>query len=217
MAPIIERGWLYIAQPPLYRVVEGKKEYYLKDDEELDKFLLKRIAKNLSLKPAPSDPEPFFATLCKMEKHLLALAKKTYPPEVVLLLLTLGYVSLVNLEKEEDVEKLSQEVVKRSFKISKVKPSSYNPKYYEFHLLSEKEGISFCKVGPELILEKDYRDLVKLFEGLKPYINQDLKVKFKDEERIFQGFPFCLFDMLNFLREEARKGLYIQRYKAWVR
>jgi DNA gyrase subunit B len=213
MAPIIERGWLYIAQPPLYRVVEGKKEYYLKYDEELDKFLLKRIAKNLSLKPALSDPEPFFATLYKMEKHLLALAKKNYPPEVVLLLLTLGYVSLVNLEKEEDVEKLSQEVVKRSFKISKVKPSRDNPKYYEFNLLSEKEGISFCKVGPVLILEKDYRELVKLFEGLKPYLSQDLRVKFKDEERIFQGFPFSLFDMLNFLREEARKGLYIQRYK----
>ncbi len=221
MTPIIERGWLYIAQPPLYRVVDGKKEYYLKDDEELDKFLLKRIKKNLSLAlvnkdglaKAISDPEGFFTTLCRLEKHLLALAKKAYPPEVVLLLLDLGYVSLVNFEREEDVEKLSKEVINRSFKISKIKPSTSNPRHYEFHLLSDKEGISFCKIGPELILDKDYRELVKLFDPLKPYLDQDLKVKYKDNEAKFQAFPFCMFEMLNFLREEARKGLYIQRYK----
>ena len=40
MAAIIDKGFLYIAQPPLYKVAEGKKETYLKDEKEMSKFLL---------------------------------------------------------------------------------------------------------------------------------------------------------------------------------
>ena len=49
---IIERGYLYIAQPPLYRVKKGKKELYLKNEGALDEFLLESAAENLKLRPA---------------------------------------------------------------------------------------------------------------------------------------------------------------------
>ncbi len=40
LRPIIEKGYLYIAQPPLYRYKKGKKEVYLKDDKALKEFLI---------------------------------------------------------------------------------------------------------------------------------------------------------------------------------
>jgi len=43
LTPLIENGHLYIALPPLYRVRKGKKDYYLKDDEELEKFLKEEV------------------------------------------------------------------------------------------------------------------------------------------------------------------------------
>ncbi|HVZ88027.1 MAG TPA: DNA topoisomerase (ATP-hydrolyzing) subunit B [Polyangia bacterium] len=47
---IVEHGYLYIAQPPLYRVKKGKKELYLKNEQALEDFLLESAAENLSLR-----------------------------------------------------------------------------------------------------------------------------------------------------------------------
>ncbi len=49
MAEVIEQGYLYIAQPPLYRVRLGKEDRYLKDEEEMDRFLLERAADQVQL------------------------------------------------------------------------------------------------------------------------------------------------------------------------
>ena len=49
---IVERGYLYIAQPPLYRVKKGKKELYLKNEQALEDFLLESAAENLKLRSA---------------------------------------------------------------------------------------------------------------------------------------------------------------------
>ena len=49
MPELIERGHLYIAQPPLYKIKKGKKELYIKDDRELDKHLLHSVADDYTI------------------------------------------------------------------------------------------------------------------------------------------------------------------------
>src|SRR5664280_2054437 len=55
MRTAIERGYLYIAQPPLFRAVEGKKEVFLKDEKEYARFLLARIGDDRALTAEPSE------------------------------------------------------------------------------------------------------------------------------------------------------------------
>ncbi|MFN3921142.1 MAG: DNA topoisomerase (ATP-hydrolyzing) subunit B [Caldimicrobium sp.] len=221
MPELIERGWLYIAQPPLYRIVEGKKDIYIKNDEELERTLLKRILSHLKVKILKNgkvyrevkEPISFFQNLFQLEKSLLSLLKKNYPPKVVLLLFKRGFHALTDFEEEKRVEELSQSAKELGFKISKVRNSSYNPKYYEFFLSSEKESFIYCRIGPEIIFEKAYREAYTLFEKLKEFEDCDLEIKLRDMIKIFPNFWIHLSEILSFLREEGIKGLYIQRYK----
>jgi len=49
MLPLIERGYLYIAQPPLYRIKRGKWERYIQTEEEFYKFLIEIAIEEVSL------------------------------------------------------------------------------------------------------------------------------------------------------------------------
>lgn len=221
MPELIERGWLYIAQPPLYRIVEGKKDIYIKDDEELERTLLKRILshlkvtllKNGKIFQEVKDPITFFQKLFQLEKCLLSLLKKNYPTKVVLLLFKKGFQALTDFEEEKRVEELSQSAKELGFKISKVRNSSYNPKYFEFYLFSEEESFTYCRIGPEIIFEKAYREAYSIFEKFKELVDTDLEIKLKDVNKRFPNFWLRLTEILSFLREEGIKGLYIQRYK----
>ncbi|MFN3567383.1 MAG: DNA topoisomerase (ATP-hydrolyzing) subunit B [Caldimicrobium sp.] len=221
MPEIIERGWLYIAQPPLYRIVDGKKDYYIKDDEELDKTLLKRILshlkvsllKNGKVRQVIQDPINFFQKFFHLEKSLLSLLKKNYPPKVILLLLKKGFYTLTDFESEKRVEELSQAAKKLGFKISKIRNSSYNPKYFEFYVYSEEETFTYCKIGPEIIFEKAFREAYSIYEKIKDYLDYQVEIKLKEDKKVFDNFWENLADILAYLREEGRKGIYIQRYK----
>ncbi|MCD6489290.1 MAG: DNA topoisomerase (ATP-hydrolyzing) subunit B [Thermodesulfobacterium sp.] len=222
MPELIENEWLFIAQPPLYRVVEGKKETYLKSDEELDKYILKRIAKEVKaffIKDLPKekielkDFYNFFLNCAKLDRLLLNLFKKNYHHHVILLLLSCDFTNLSMFEKISKIEKLAQEYKKLGFKISKIKSSDYNPKYYEFFVFSEKESFISTRVGPEIILEKDYREACKVFENFKNFVSYKLQIAYKGSIKTWDNWIFSISEILQYLRDEGRKGLFIQRYK----
>jgi DNA gyrase subunit B len=56
MPQLIERGHVYIAQPPLYKLKRGKQEHYVKDDAELNALLLTSAMADAALYPAPGAP-----------------------------------------------------------------------------------------------------------------------------------------------------------------
>ena len=75
MPELVERGHIYIAQPPLYKLKSGRQEMYLKDDFELKQQLLKIALNGAELKPAEDAPPLSSATLEEIaRKYLLAEA-----------------------------------------------------------------------------------------------------------------------------------------------
>ena len=79
MPELIERGHLYIAQPPLYRVKKGKQERYLKDDRALNLYLLELALQNVAFHPtadAPALPAADFEQLAKDYTAVLELIER---------------------------------------------------------------------------------------------------------------------------------------------
>ncbi len=218
MPEIIERGWLYIAQPPLYRVVDGKKEVYLKDDSELDKYLLKRIEKKVkfffdkegkNVSPSLSSAE-FFYLCSEIDRQIINLFKKEYPPLLLILLLMKEFFSFKDFENKEKMEELARELKNRGYKSVEIKRDG---KYYKIEGKGEGDFFPSFSISSEILLEREYRRLINLFKKIKDWIYYPLIIKFGEETRQWKEWIFNISEIINFLREEARKGLFIQRYK----
>ena len=79
MRATIERGFLYIAQPPLYKIVDGKRESFLKDDKEYARFLLARIGDDRALVTEPTGAAVSGAALVRLfsdAQEWLSLVKR---------------------------------------------------------------------------------------------------------------------------------------------
>lgn len=98
MPEIIENGYYYLAQPPLYRVAKGKKATYLKDDKAFEDYIFTEASQNLMLKTSnagrPYTGENFKTILKKINRYhtlMEAMIKKGIPERVIKTLLEHGY------------------------------------------------------------------------------------------------------------------------------
>ena len=88
---VIENGYIYIAQPPLFRAKRGKSETYIKDERDLEAFLIKRVGRSArradSGDQAPRSPAPSSRSCCsKMiahQKFLQTVERRGHPREIV--------------------------------------------------------------------------------------------------------------------------------------
>ncbi len=73
MPELVENGYIYIAQPPLYKIKKGKQEHYVKDDAELNDYLLQLALQKAALYPEEGVPAISGTALEELSKHFLAV------------------------------------------------------------------------------------------------------------------------------------------------
>ncbi len=195
LRPIVDSGYLYIAQPPLYRYKKGKNETYLKDDTALSNFLIENGLESFSFEGLGyNDLVDLFKTVSRYRGMLGQLEKRYSLPEVLKHLIENS--DLVNL----DFNKLFDEV--KSFLDSK----GYN---ILSKTITDTKIQLFVQTGAgleELIIDDE------LFAS--PYFSESTYIYNKLIERdisMFDGRD--LIEILNEIEDLAKKGAYIQRYK----
>ena len=233
MTEIIEKGYLYIAQPPLFKVGKGKKAVYLKDEDQLDDHVLRRLCDMVKIQYGPSgkvieghDLYLMIGNLSEYEKILARMANRMIDPGLVETLLRRGVNDKTILQDEDQINALRQYLQENGFMTEE--PSWQAEKgMFELTVLSKMQaskgeaeagadiiGQSFTPVliGRGLIHSKDFQKLLVLAESIDPLeqppfhiISNDNKVVHPDVRH--KG------ELLTHLLEEGKKGLSIQRYK----
>ena len=194
LKPVIEKGYVYLAQPPLYRYKKGKKEIYLKDDRSLNEYLIEHGIDSLDVEGmGKTDLADLFKVISAYRGTLNELEKRFHVLEVIQYLI-----------ENPDVRKLTGE------KLYKNLESHINA--LGFNILNKK------------VSEEEVHLYVQNFDGLEeikineffltnPLFAEAIHIYDKILEREIDIDPRKLLEMLNDVEKSAKKGAYIQRYK----
>ena len=221
MPEIIEQGYVYIAQPPLYKVKKGKQESYVKDDAELNNYLLQLALQGASL--VTDENSPVIGG-----QALETLAYEYQAVKATIERLSARYNRVV-LEKLidypafqssfiEDKAQLAEWVKGLEAEINKNSDQhiSYSLTLCEneadglFNVNITKHNVtSSSVVNKDLFSSTEYANFVKLGNSLADLFTDSSYVKRGEKEYPVSSFA----DVLNVLYTEAKKGQHIQRYK----
>jgi len=221
MPDLIKRGYLYVAQPPLYKVKKGRKERYVKDYRELEDFLIDQTLSDLKL--TTSTGEEFegnkfhreLRTWLEFDQLFEKLNKRNFDKDLTNLLLESGKFNHETFYDEEKVNDLKNYLEgKEGISRLSISPRTDNDgkKCYRISFL-RVHGIKYTNLFIDEVVSK-WHEFRKI-QILKPHFNDLDHVEFTlhntetNEDKSFKNYrDICLFIM-----ESSKKGMTSQRYK----
>ncbi len=219
---LLDRGHIYIAQPPLYKLRRGKQERYLKDDGELQDFLLRNALEGASLRTsvraAPLQGTALTA-LCYdyvgMQQAIRRLARR-YDEGVLQRLVYLPTIDARTLADRKKTEafvlRLQDALLVDHNGSSRYDVTMGVDSHSGLHEIlvarSEHGSVKHCRIDAEFVASGEYRSMRALGEKLE-HFSRSVIVRRADTEETVEGFDAAL----QWLQGEARRGHTIQRYK----
>ncbi len=214
MPQLIERGHLYIAQPPLYKIAKGKSFEYLRDEHSFETYMIKKISEDFQVKVKGQKEllkgekfRKFFQKIIAKKHYLQILERKNYPFFLIDILLNNGVASPDFLKDKKKMENIKR-LLKESDISSELNVDEEHG-LYELAVEFRINGmIVSCKVNLDLIQSVEFRNLYNIHKDLEtsqpPFqvMSDSEKVKIENEAKL-----------LDFLFQHGKKGIVIQRYK----
>jgi DNA gyrase subunit B len=223
MRELIERGHVFIAQPPLYKIAKGKQHQYLKDDEALNYYLTQSALENAAIYVNPDAPpitgnglEELVDRYRRVSSTIERLSR-LYSSEVLWQMVHGQVLTTEQLADEEAVtgfaESLSERLLTSTGKGNNysvmVRRDPERQIYFPVVKLLSHGVESETEYTHEFFSSGEYRSLVALGETINNLIEDD--GYFQRGEKTLQTQNFA--EGLDWLMSEARRGYSIQRYK----
>ena len=216
MQSVIDKGFLYIAQPPLFKVAEGKKETYLKDEKEMSKFLLARIGDDRSLTSEMSGASAAGAKLVslleKMEEyrgHATKLEKRGISEQLVRALLERGMLSKSDFSDKKKVDDLAKAVRAFDFEKAEVVPDEEHSAW-ALELVRRVNGVPrAARIDAEFVASYEMKRIREAAKSIGGFLDGPYAVARNGETERHQTLPA----VVDAIYESAKKGLVINRYK----
>ena len=195
LSPVIENGYVYLAQPPLYRFKKGKKEIYLKDEKSLNDYLIETGIEGIELEAIGARDMVEYLKIIAAYRNILKELEKRFS--------VIGAVRYM-IENPDIISKSTNEL----FEIIKIylEGEGYN---LLNHVISEdsihlyvqtSDGLEELVIDDTLFTSPLYEEALYIYDKMK---ERDMSV-FGEEDPI---------DVLIRVEKYAKKGAYVQRYK----
>ncbi|MDA8172913.1 MAG: DNA topoisomerase (ATP-hydrolyzing) subunit B [Nitrospiraceae bacterium] len=211
MPAVIEQGYLYIAQPPLYKVKRGKQEKYVQTDEELREMLLELASEELyfemGAKPVTGKAlVPHLRRLERFERLLEWFTLRRNDPELLKFILR----ERVDMDLLKDRQRLEGLVEKAKGEFPEMRTSGVSSdEEHESNSVEIRRHHQRVKLSEEFLGSPDFRELRKLYQELLALGEPPYRVRTKEGRQQFASSG----DLMDFIMRTARKGLSVQRYK----
>ncbi|MGH8205133.1 MAG: LAGLIDADG family homing endonuclease, partial [Steroidobacteraceae bacterium] len=223
MPELIERGHVYIAQPPLFKIKRGKQEMYVKDEAELDQLLLTSALDDAALHVNPEAP-PLSGSALEMlarqymeVKAIIGRWSRRYDRRLLEQLLAMRPVGeqqfgdaawLEGWVKELEARLNADGSLVHSYALSVRRNEAGEPERID--VTRTEHGVTTEKhLQPEFFESAEYGRIAELGTTLTDFIGAGAFVSRDGERQDIASFP----EAVTWLLEQARKGQAIQRYK----
>jgi DNA gyrase subunit B len=219
---LIERGHIYIAQPPLYKVKRGKQELYVKDDAELNAMLLASAIDSAALHVnagAPPLSGPGLEALARQYNEVQAIIKRwtrRYDERLLEQLIYMPEVTATEFDRTDWMRDWARDLTLHLNGLSD-SPRSYRVEFRQLAGTPARVQVSKTEHGSvtektlpkEFFESAEYRRIVDLGKTLTGLIGEGAYVRRGEAREDVGSFKHAM----TWLIEQARKGQTIQRYK----
>ncbi|BAP58281.1 DNA topoisomerase (ATP-hydrolyzing) subunit B [Candidatus Tachikawaea gelatinosa] len=226
MPELIHRGYLYIAEPPLYRIKKGKTEKYIRNEEKMHNYLIKIALENIIFYNSNNNIFPQnkkkFINLVLMFQNVLQIIEENKQDYPIVLLKALIYQKKIDDFSNEnemiiwakklskflhDQQSKNKELLQVKYIIKKdLQTNTFFPIFY----ISDYKNDMECVLNKLFFNEKKYSYIFLFGEKIQYLINNNAYIECSNGvQKKLENFE----ELLNDLIEKSRSSLTIQRYK----
>lgn len=210
MPEVIERGYLYIAQPPLFKVKRGRTERYIQNEAELQSMLLELASDEIAIVIKGSEIKgkaiiPHLKKIINFEKLLGWFGRRRKDPLVLRLLLREGVDKGVMKDRNAFTNLLER--ITKGIPDIKVGEIYEDEEHEGFGVELRRQNYKL-KIETSLLLSPEYKELESLYGAVRD-MGEPIRLITKEGGREVTDTA----ELINLVFEIARKGLTIQRYK----
>ncbi|MCX7770534.1 MAG: DNA topoisomerase (ATP-hydrolyzing) subunit B [Proteobacteria bacterium] len=218
MPHIIEQGCLYIAQPPLYRVKKDKIEKYLKDERELEEFIVKNASENIKIEGNKILEKESLLNFCKRLISYKKITDKLIKKGVDVLLIEKFLFNFNNDEIFKNEESLRNKILEIMNLVNQntackgieiIKNQELDDCIAE--VITERDLKRYkTKLSLEYIVSGEYKELMDTIKEATKHLGNPQYIIHENGEKYNVN---SLRELLEKINEIGSKGVYIQRYK----
>jgi len=214
LKPLVDKGYLYIAQPPLYKISRGKDIQYLKEERDYEKWLVRKISEEFKVRVKGRkevfEGEKFrklFLRIMQKKSYLQLLDRKGYPPFLVEILIKEGVEGLEFLKDKKSMKRIQSIIEAKGLSTELTMDEEYEA--YDLGLKYQVNGVSIsCRINLALVDSVEYKNLVKTTKELENFV-PPYEVLTDHESMVIENE----IRLIDYLHERGKKGVTIQRYK----